>query len=139
LPAKLLTRVIAETPLLFVAPAASLPGLDDLRAPDWTRLPMILPEYGLARTRVDAWFRAKRVTPKVYSEVSGHEAILALIKLGSGVGIVPELVLEKSPLRGELRVLDVRPRLAPFRVAACIKRSGLKAPLTGAFWASISG
>lgn len=79
------------------------------------------------------------ITVKVYSEVSGHEAILALIKLGCGVGIVPELVLEKSPLRGELRVLDVRPRLAPFRVAACIKRLALKAPLTGAFWASIGG
>jgi LysR family positive regulator for ilvC len=64
-----------------------------------------------------------------------HEAILALIKLGCGAGSV----LEKSPLRGELRVLDVRPRLAPFRVAACIKRTALKAPLTWAFWASIGG
>jgi LysR family positive regulator for ilvC len=92
-------------------------------------------EHGLARTRIDDWFRSKRITAKVYSEVSGHEAILALVKLGCGVGIVPE----KSPLRGELRVLDVRPRLAPFRVAACIKCSALKAPLTGAFWASIGG
>jgi LysR family positive regulator for ilvC len=94
-----------------------------------------MPEHGLARTRIDDWFRAKRVTAKVYSEVSGHEAILALIKVSRGVGIV----LEKSPLRGELRVLDVRPRLAPFRVAAGIKRTALKAPLTGAFWASIGG
>jgi LysR family positive regulator for ilvC len=139
LPARVLTRVIAETPLLFVAPAASLPGLEDPRAPAWSELPMIFPEHGLARTRIDHWFRTRRIAPKIYSEVSGHEAILALIKLGCGVGIVPELVLEKSPLRGELRVLDVRPRLPPFRVAACIRRSALKAPLPAAFWNSIEG
>jgi len=53
------------------------------------------------------------------------------------LGIVPELVLEKSPLRGELRVLDVKPRLPPLRVGACIKRTKLKVPLVAAFWASL--
>jgi LysR family positive regulator for ilvC len=62
---------------------------------------------------------------------------LALVQLGCGVGIVPELVLDKSPLRGELRVLDVKPRLPAFRVAACIQRGSLKAPLTAAFWSSL--
>jgi LysR family positive regulator for ilvC len=138
LPARLLTRVIAHTPLLFVAPPSSLPGLSDARPPEWASVPMILPEHGIARTRIDQWFRHKHITPKVYSEVSGHEAILALIKLGCGVGIVPELVLEKSPLRDDLRVLDVRPRLPAFRVAACIKRASLKSPLVEAFWASIA-
>jgi DNA-binding transcriptional LysR family regulator len=79
-----------------------------------------------------------RLLTRVIAETP-REAILALLKLGCGVGIVPELALEKSPLRGELRVLDVRPRLAPFRVAACIKRAASKAPLTGALWASICG
>jgi LysR family positive regulator for ilvC len=137
LPPRLLTRMIAQTPLLFVAPASALPGLSDARAPDFTQLPMILPEHGIARARIDRWFRNKRLVPKVYGEVSGHEAILALIKLGCGVGVVPELVLEKSPLRAELRVLDVRPRLPAFRVGACIKRAALKAPLIEAFWSSI--
>ena len=139
LPPKLLTRSIVQTPLLFVAPASPLPGLVDVRAPDFSLLPMVLPEHGIARTRIDRWFRTKGLAPKVYGEVSGHEAILALVKLGCGVGIVPELVLEKSPLRGELRVLDIRPRLPAFRVAACIKRTGLKRPLVAAFWASLDG
>ena len=138
LPPRLVTRVIAHTPLLFVAPLSSLPGLVETRTPDWSEVPMILPEHGIARTRIDAWFRQKRIAPKVYGEVSGHEAILALTKLGCGVGIVPELVLEKSPLRGELRVLDVRPRLAAFRIGACLKRTSLKSPLIEAFWASIA-
>jgi len=144
LPGRFLTRVIAQTPLLFVAPATLLPGLDDLdvasgdaHTPDFERLPMVLPVRGIARARIDRWFRKRRIAPKVYSEVSGHEAILALVKLGCGVGIVPELVLEKSPLRGELRVLDVRPRLRDFRVAACIKRANLASPLLAAFWDSL--
>jgi LysR family transcriptional regulator, positive regulator for ilvC len=137
LPKRLLTRVIGHTPLSFVAPSSPLPGLSDVRAPDFTQLPMILPEHGLARMRVDRWFRSKRITPRVYGEVSGNEAILALIKLGCGVGVVPQLVLDKSPLRGELRVLDLRPKLVGFRLGACIKRTSLKAPLIAAFWASI--
>jgi LysR family positive regulator for ilvC len=138
LPARLMTRVIAHTPLLFVAPLSNLPGLVDARAPHWAEVPMILPEHGIARTRIDGWFRQKRIAPKVYGEVSGHEAILALVKLGCGVGVVPELVLEKSPLRGELRVLDARPRLTPFRIGACIKRASLESALIEAFWGSIA-
>jgi LysR family transcriptional regulator, positive regulator for ilvC len=137
LPAALLTRAIGETPLLFVAPLGPLPGLGDARV-DWSELPMILPQHGLARASIDQWFRAKRLAPKIYSEVSGHEAILALVMLGCGVGIVPELVLEKSPLAAELRVLEVRPRLPPFRLAACIRRASLKQPLIEAFWHSIA-
>jgi LysR family positive regulator for ilvC len=137
LPPRVLSRVIARTPLSFVAPAADLPGLGDARTPDFSVLPMILPEQGIARTRIDRWFKHKRIVPRIYGEVLGHEAILALVKLGCGVGIVPELVLDKSPLRGELRVLDVRPRLPEFRVAACIKRASLEKPLVAAFWASL--
>jgi LysR family positive regulator for ilvC len=133
-PAQLLTRVIAHTPLSFIAASDFALG----GAIDWAEVPMILPEHGIARERVTRWFRAKRISPKVYSEVSGHEAILSLVTLGCGVGVVPELVLEKSPLRGELRVIDVRPRLPPFHVGVCIKRSGLKSDLIAAFWDSIS-
>jgi LysR family positive regulator for ilvC len=138
MPARVLTRVIAHTPLLFVAPASPLPGLGDVRAPDFSQLPMILPEHGIARLRIDQWFRQRRIVPKVYGQVSGHEAILALVKLGCGVGIVPELVLEKSSLRADLRVLPVRPRLPAFKVGVCIKRASLKSPLVQAFWHSIA-
>jgi LysR family positive regulator for ilvC len=137
LPPRLSTHVITQTPLLFVAPQSPLPGLVEGRAPEFAQLPMVFPEHGSVRARIDHWFRQRHLAPKIYGEVSGHEAILALVKLGCGVGIVPELVLEKSPLRGELRVLDVKPRLAPLRVGACIKRAKLKVPLIAAFWASL--
>ena len=135
-PAQLVTRVIAHTPLCFVAHPSL--GLASARAIDWGVVPMILPEHGIARESVTRWFRQKRIIPKVYGELSGHEAILSLVTLGCGVGVVPELVLEKSPLRSELQVIDARPRLPPFHVGVCIKRSGLKTPLIAAFWDSIA-
>ncbi len=135
-PSTIVSRVIAHTPLSFIAHPSL--GLASTRAIDWSAVPMILPEHGLARDSVTRWFRQKRITPRVYSEVSGHEAILSLVTLGCGIGVVPELVLEKSPLRSELQVIDARPRLPAFHVGVCIKRSSLKTPLIAAFWDSIS-
>jgi LysR family positive regulator for ilvC len=135
-PSLLLSRVIAHTPLAFVAHPSL--AVANARSIDWQDVPMILPEHGIARESVARWFKQKRIAPKVYSEVSGHEAILSLVTLGCGVGVVPELVLEKSPLRSELQVMDVRPRLPPFHIGVCIRRSSLKTPLIAAFWDSIS-
>lgn len=53
-----------------------------------------LPAYGLAR--VDEWLDRRSLTPTIYGETQGKEAILSL---GCGVGVVPGLVLEKSALR----------------------------------------
>ena len=138
MPSQLLTRVIGHTPLVFVA-STNFAFAGSSRATNWADVPMILPEHGIARERVARWFRQKRITPKIYSEVSGHEAILSLVTLGCGVGVVPELVLEKSPLRSEVITLDAKPRLPPFQLGVCIKRGRLKTPLVAAFWDSIAG
>jgi hypothetical protein len=45
--------------------------------------------------------------------------------------------VERSPLRREVRILDVRPRLPGFRVGFCVPRRRLKSPLIAAFWDSI--
>jgi LysR family positive regulator for ilvC len=88
----------------------------------------------LARTAVDRWFRRQRITPNVYSEVTGNEAILSLVSTGCAVGVVPELVLEKSPLRATLRPLETELELGEFRVGLCTKRRNLNDPLVAAFW-----
>ena len=139
-PAALLVRAITRTPLLFVAPRAEceVSRMVERSPIDWSELPMILPQGGLARAAVDRWFRAREVAPRVYGEVSGNEAALSLIALGCGVGIVPGLVLEKSPLHDDVRSLEVRPRLPDFRVGVCVKRKNLGNPVVRAFWESIS-
>jgi LysR family transcriptional regulator, positive regulator for ilvC len=135
-PPGLVTRVVLHTPLVFVAPASPCEVARQvaLRPLPWAALPMILPASGLARQSADRWFRRRRVRPVVYSEAQGSEAILALVALGCGVGIVPRLVVEKSPLRGEVRPLEVEPRLGEFRVGFCAHKRKLASPLVRALW-----
>jgi LysR family positive regulator for ilvC len=140
LPHALATKILAVTPLLFVAPTVECPVSQAVqrRRIRWEDVPVILPRFGLARSYADAWFRRRRVRPPIYAEIQGHEAILSLVALGCGVGVAPALVLEKSPLRGEVRVLDVAPRLPEFRVGICTARRKLQSPVVAALWSTIT-
>ncbi len=138
LPAGLAFRPITRSRLVFVA-ASSDPRRRvlsrrkaDRRA--WADVPMIVPESGLARQRTDRWFRDLGVTPRVYAQVAGNEAIVSMVSLGFGIGVVPEIVLDNSPLAGNVAVLDVRPALAPYEVGLFTLEKKLRSPLIGAFW-----
>lgn len=127
---------IVTIPLLFIAPrqagAAELP----LKAGtlDLSRAPLVLPQTGLSRRRLDQWLKEHRITPNITSEVSGNEAIIAMVRLGCGVGIVPQLVLEKSPFRDEVVVLENAPLLKPYEVGLCTSKRNLQRPSVAAFW-----
>jgi LysR family positive regulator for ilvC len=140
IPPTLAARVVVRIPLVFVAPAetSAVSELLSRESISWGDLPMILPASGLARDYVDRWFRKKRIAPRIYGEVAGSEAILSLVSLGCGVGIVPRLVADQSPLKSSLGVLDVEPKLQAFRVGVCTEKKKLKSPLVKAFWESIN-
>ncbi len=136
LPRALVFKTVTVTPLLFVAPvvpcaAASLARQSPI---PWARVPMVLSATGLSRQRAEAWFRARGVHPQVYAEVSGHEAIISMVRLGCGVGIVPRLVLERFAQKNEVRVLEVEPPLEPYVVGLCARRRRLDFPPARAFW-----
>jgi LysR family transcriptional regulator, positive regulator for ilvC len=127
---------IIETPLLFIAPArfpeTVLYAGDG--AIDWQRTPLIIAERGLSRTRAQRWFTEEKIQPNIYAQVAGNEAIIAMVGLGCGVGIVPALVLEKSPLQDQVTVLDAAPRLKPFSVGICTVGKNRVNPIVQAFW-----
>jgi LysR family positive regulator for ilvC len=50
------------------------------------------------------------------------------------VGIVPRIVMDKSPLRAEVRALEVEPAIGEFRVGVCTQRRKLQSPIVRAFW-----
>ncbi|ALC16984.1 transcriptional regulator, LysR family [Desulfuromonas soudanensis] len=127
---------ITTTPLLFIAPGGGMvAGLSPEGRLDLSRAPLVVPQSGLSRRRLDQWLKEKRITPNITSEVSGNEAIIAMVRLGVGVGIVPQLVLERSPFRDEVRVLDGGPQLEPYIVGLCTSRRNLQRPAVRAFWA----
>ncbi len=138
LPPGLAFKPIVASPLLFIAAAGTFTQLETgrpARAREWAGIPMILSERGLARERVDAWFRALPVPPAIYAQVAGNEAIVSMVSLGFGVGVVPRIVLDNSPLRDTVRALDVRPQLPPYEVGLFAREKRLAGPLIKAFWA----
>lgn len=134
-------RPILRSPLLFIAPAEP-PDLADAlagpaRAAAWREVPMILSEEGLARQRIDQWFKNLGIRPRIYAQVSGNEAIVSMVSLGFGVGVAPRIVLDNSPLAARTRVLDVRPALEPYEVGLFALEKRLNDPLIEAFWSQL--
>jgi len=136
MPKQLTFLKMATTPLVFIGPR---------RFPDivvykegkinWEKTPMIIADAGLSRERMDMWLAEKRLVPNIYSRVTGHEAIIALVNLGCGIGLVPRLVLEKSPLQEEILVLDNMPVLPPYEIGLCTTLNNLTNPKIKALWA----
>lgn len=138
LPAGLAFKRIAVSPLVFIAanktelPAETSSIPFDGNA--WAASPMILPERGLARRRVDQWFRALGLPANIYAQVAGNEAIVSMVSLGFGVGVVPQIVLDNSPLADTVQVLDVQPELEAYEVGLFTQEKKLASPIINAFW-----
>ena len=129
---------IVETPLIFVASRSfhnSMPN--DAEHIDWAEIPLILAERGLSRTRTETWFKEKGTTPRIYAQVAGNEGILPLVSMGCGVGVIPELVLQKSPLRDKIISLQISPPLKPFSVGVCTTTRSKHNPIVKAFWQNV--
>lgn len=141
-PSSLCVQVLTTTPLVFIAPV-SAPHFNSALVEDdvvqWENVPMILSESGLAREQVDRWFRQHRIKPNVYAQVAGNEAIVSMVSLGFGVGLVPKLVVDNSPLAARIRVLNVTHGMTPFAIGVCALQRKLSNPLIKAFWALAGG
>lgn len=137
--AQLEKQIITSIPLQTVAPSGGeLQSLLTQEPIDWSCVPLILPSSGQVRQTINSWIRNEGLTPNIYAEVPGNEAILSLVALGCGVGFVPELVIRDSPLARQVRVVEAGPDLGDFHVGFCTKRKNLEvSPIIRAFWASI--
>ncbi|MDH3347418.1 MAG: HTH-type transcriptional activator IlvY [Desulfobulbaceae bacterium] len=135
LPSQLEFMKTIETPLVFIAP---LDFKDTVvyrgKNIDWQQTPIVMAEHGLSRERIDRWFSQKHIHPRVYARVGGNEAIIAMVSLGCGVGVVPQLVLEKSPLKDKVEILKNTPHLTPFTIGVCTVKKNMLNLKVKAFW-----
>jgi LysR family transcriptional regulator, positive regulator for ilvC len=127
---------LAYTELSFIAPSSDeeLARRAKLGGSHWQDLPVILPRRGVERERIDAWLEEQDAHPEIYAEVDGNEAILAMVALGCGVGVVPELVRKDSPLRGRIEQVEVRRPPRGYHVSLCAKNRTLSRRTAGALW-----
>jgi LysR family positive regulator for ilvC len=128
-------KVLTQVFPVFIAPSVpwEFSNAHKKKIP-WEQIPMILSLQGMVRKRVDQWFKKKKIQPNIYAQVAGNEAILAMAALGCGVGVVPGLVVENSPLQDRITKMKVTPVLAPYNVGVCIQKRKKKFRLVNAFW-----
>ncbi|MFK7888321.1 MAG: HTH-type transcriptional activator IlvY [Gammaproteobacteria bacterium] len=130
LPSGLAFKHVASTPLVFIASS----DVPNLHARTWLDRAMILPAAGVERARVDRWFADQGITPNLSAQVAGNEAIVSMVSLGSGIGVVPELVLANSPLADHVSVLPVTPQLEPLDVGLFVQKKRLHDRVVAALW-----
>ncbi|MDT8896620.1 HTH-type transcriptional activator IlvY [Halomonas sp. I1] len=138
LPEGLAFKSLTRSPLVFIAPRDAHEWVPaDPRTPSaeqWRNVPMVLSESGLSREVSNTWFKALGISPRIYAQVAGHEAIVSMVGLGFGVGVVPRIVLEASPLSERVRILPVKPELPHYDVGLCVLNRRLRSPLIHALW-----
>jgi LysR family transcriptional regulator, positive regulator for ilvC len=132
---------LLESPLQFCVPAADCAVRDMVLAAgresediDWNGIPFIVPERGVTKDMLDDWFREQGIRPLIYAQVAGHEAIVAMVSLGLGVGIAPQLVIEASGMASRVSQTNVPARLPVLTVGLCSLRQRLTSPLVKSFW-----
>ena len=105
----------------------------------WSAIPIILPEHGPARKRFELWYRKKQQgKANIYATVSGHEALVSMVALGCGVGIVPQVVVDNSPVKERVKNLENVGEIEPFELGVCCLNQNKTQPLIKAFFQAIT-
>ncbi|MEM1088822.1 MAG: HTH-type transcriptional activator IlvY [Pseudomonadota bacterium] len=138
LPAGLSFRSLAESALQLIAAADASKGPASFGPKQLAGESLVLPERGVGRVRIDSWMREQHVSPAVAAQVAGNEAIVSMVSLGRGLGVVPQIVLDNSPLADRVRVLPLRPRLGSIEIGLFAQESRLQGRLLKTFWESAS-
>ena len=97
----------------------------------WTAPKMIVPRSGLTRALVDRWCRANLAPGWRVQETDTHEEAVALAAVGSGIALVPALVLDASPQRHYLTTLTPPHPLPSLDIGLCaLRRTITRQPLS---------
>jgi len=141
LPRSVYFQHLATIPLVVIAPIMACKVQQQLQAEilSWSDIPIILPEHGPARKGFELWYRKKQQgKANIYATVSGHEALVSMVALGCGVGIVPQVVVENSPVRDKVQYLNDIGEIAPFELGVCCLNQTKAQPLIKAFFNAIA-
>lgn len=141
IPARMEFLPLLESPLEFWMPTADcavrravLEARNGNGLANWQNVPLIVPERGVTKEALDRWFVAKGIRPRIYAQVAGHEAIVAMVALGLGVGVAPELVVEAGAMSSQVEGLGVKEGLPPLTIGLCALGQRLASPLVRSVW-----
>lgn len=132
---------LLQSPMLVLMPAADcavrrsvLEGDPASPTFDWGDIPFIVPERGVTKAMFDDWMSARQARARIYAQVAGHEAIVAMVGLGLGVGIAPELVVRASGMADRVTPLAVWEPMPALDIGLCSLQSRLADPRVKSLW-----
>jgi LysR family positive regulator for ilvC len=124
-PAELQFLSLGEIPLVLIAPKDTM--LNRLEQVDWRQHSLVLPESGPSKRIVHHWFAEQGIRPRVYAKVAGNEAIVSMVALGCGLGIVPQIVLDHSSLSQKVNRITLDD-IEPYQLGLCCLRKRVDEP-----------
>lgn len=131
LPKSMVSVEITSTQLVAIA------AEDYPRPKSWEGVHLIAPRQGVTRTLVDRWRQSINIVHTL-QETDSHEEVVALTALGSGIGIVPNLVVESSALQSHLRHLRPPRPLPTMRIGLCARSSAVRTGALAQLWTMVS-
>ncbi|VEH65187.1 DNA-binding transcriptional regulator IlvY [Rodentibacter pneumotropicus] len=69
--------------------------------------------------------------------MAGHEGIVPMVGLGFGLAMLPDAVIDNSPMRDQISHLNLDVPVAPFELGIYTQKRNLVQPLIRAFWAML--
>jgi LysR family positive regulator for ilvC len=117
--------------------AAKQSGIQRLSQVDWRKHAMVMPISGPSKRIVHHWFSEAGIRPRIYGSVAGNEAIVSMVALQCGLGIVPEIVLDHSVLNNQVNRIAL-PGIERYRVGLCCMQDRLSEPLLSALFSTVN-
>ncbi|BFU60644.1 MULTISPECIES: HTH-type transcriptional activator IlvY [Rodentibacter] len=140
LPVSVAFHKIDEIKLSLIAPRVACLATQLLQEKpiNWQQMPFIFPVEGHARQRIEQWLHEKKIKhPKIYATVAGHEGIVPMVGLGFGLAMLPDEVINNSPMNNQISRLNLDVPIEPFELGICTQKRNLELPLIRAFWAML--
>jgi LysR family transcriptional regulator, positive regulator for ilvC len=113
LPRGLVGAAIETSPFVAVAP---------LHITSFNGNAVIVSRQGLIRDLAERWVRKALPIDTLIRDADTNEEVLALAALGSGIALIPELVLRASPLKPRVHVLPTEVQLPTVTVGLVARR-----------------
>jgi len=130
MPAELAFFPIDTVPLLLIAPLEA--NLSKIEEVDWAAHSVVLPDSGPSKRIVHHWLTEIGIRPRVYATVGGNEAIVSMVALGCGLGIVPKAVLDNSTAAKRVSAIKIN-NIEPYNIGLSCLKSRVNEPLIVAF------
>ena len=97
--------------------------------------PVLLSRQGLLREVSERWVRRHLGHDTEIREAETNEEVLALAAMGSGVALIPRLVVDASPLKGRVHEIAVHAVLPTITVGLVAKRRAIDERPLADLWA----